>query len=137
MNKNLFIRADGPFEIGTGHITRCIALAEELKNSFTKIIFLTKNSTGNLIDVIEKSGFEVKILDSQTKPLNEDKYDFNNEIKIITTLLTPYESNLNFLLIDHYGIDINYESLLRKIFKKRQNVFFEVGNFRSFEINQK
>jgi len=118
MNKNLFVRADGPFEIGTGHITRCIAIAEELKNSFTKIIFLTKKSTGDLIDVIEKSGFEVKILDSQTKQLIEDKYDFNNEIKIITTLLTQYESNLNFLLIDHFGIDTNYESPLRKIFKK-------------------
>jgi len=118
MNKNLFIRADGPFEIGTGHITRCLAIAEELKNSFTKIIFLTKKSTGDLIDVIEKNGFEVKILDTQTKQLIEDKYDFNNEIKIITTLLTPYKSNLNFLLIDHYGIDINYESPLRKIFKK-------------------
>ena len=60
MKKNFFIRVDGSSIIGTGHIIRCIALAEELKNSFKKIIFLTKQDSGILIDIIKKNGFDVR-----------------------------------------------------------------------------
>ena len=118
MKKNLFIRVDASPEIGIGHVLRCIALAEELRNIFDKIIFLSKKNAGSIIEVILKNGFEVLIIDTQNKKTLKNNSKLNNESRIIKNLLISYEKNLNFLLIDHYDISSNYESSLRKIFKK-------------------
>ena len=109
MKKNLFIRVDGSAEIGTGHIIRCIALANELKNLFNKIIFLTNNTSENLIDIIKDNDFQVKILDEN---------GLNNEIKSLSSFIALYDTELNYLLIDHYDIDHKYEYRMRKFFKK-------------------
>ena len=118
MKKNLFIRVDASPEIGIGHMLRCVALAEELRNTFDKIIFLSKKNSGSIIEVILKNGFEVSIIDTQIKKSLKNNSKLKNEHEIIKNLLTSYKKNLNFLLIDHYDISSNYESLLRKIFKK-------------------
>ena len=118
MKKNFFIRVDGSSIIGTGHIIRCIALAEELKNSFKKIIFLTKQDSGILIDIIKKNGFDVIILDSKANFPKKNKNNYYNEINIIKNCLNYYENDLNYLLIDHYEIDTIYESKLRNTFRQ-------------------
>ena len=52
MKNNLFIRVDSSSEIGIGHMMRCLTLAQELKNNFDKIIFLTQKDSGDFIGTI-------------------------------------------------------------------------------------
>ena len=59
MKNNLFIRVDSSSEIGIGHMMRCLTLAQELKNNFDKIIFLTQKDSGDFIGTIMKNKFEV------------------------------------------------------------------------------
>jgi UDP-2,4-diacetamido-2,4,6-trideoxy-beta-L-altropyranose hydrolase len=42
----------------------------------------------------------------------------NNDPNIIKNLITAYSENKNFLLIDHYDIDSNFESSLKNIFER-------------------
>jgi len=107
MEKNLFIRVDASPEIGIGHIMRCLTLAQELKNNFDKIIFLTQKDSGDFIGTIMKNKFEVIFIPTT-----------NNDPDIIKNLITTYSENKNFLLIDHYDIDSNFESSLKNIFER-------------------
>ena len=104
MKNNLFIRVDSSPEIGIGHMMRCLTLAQELKNNFDKIIFLTQKDSGDFIGTIMKNKFEVIFIPTT-----------NNDPDIIKNLITAYSENKNFLLIDHYDIDSNFESSLKNI----------------------
>ena len=107
MKNNLFIRVDSSPEIGIGHMMRCLTLAQELKNNFDKIIFLTQKDSGNFIGTIMKNEFEVIFIPTT-----------NNDPNIIKNLITAYSENKNFLLIDHYDIGTNFESSLKNIFER-------------------
>ena len=107
MKNNLFIRVDSSPEIGIGHMMRCLTLAQELKNNFDKIIFLTQKDSGNFIGTIMKNEFEVIFIPTT-----------NNDPNIIKNLITAYSENKNFLLIDHYDIGSNFESSLKNIFER-------------------
>ena len=107
MKKNLFIRVDSSPEIGIGHMMRCLTLAQELKNNFDKIIFLTQKDSGDFIGTIMKNKCEVIFIPTT-----------NNDLDIIKNLITAYSENKNFLLIDHYDIDSNFESSLKNIFER-------------------
>jgi spore coat polysaccharide biosynthesis predicted glycosyltransferase SpsG len=104
MKNNLFIRVDSSSEIGIGHMMRCLTLAQELKNNFDKIIFLTQKDSGDFIGTIMKNKFEVIFISTT-----------NNDPDIIKNLIITYSENKNFLLIDHYDIDSNFESSLKNI----------------------
>ena len=106
MKKNLFIRVDASPEIGIGHIMRCLTLAQELKNNFDKIIFLTQKNSSDFTETIMKNEFEVIFISA------------NNDSDIIKNIVTTNSVNKNFLLIDHYNVDSNFESSLKNTFEK-------------------
>ena len=106
MKKNLFIRVDASPEIGIGHIMRCLTLAQELKNNFDKIIFLTRKDSGDFTETIMKNEFEVIFIPT------------NNDSDIIKNLIATYTKNKNYLLIDHYDIDSAFELSLKNTFEK-------------------
>jgi UDP-2,4-diacetamido-2,4,6-trideoxy-beta-L-altropyranose hydrolase len=57
--KSILFRADGSKEIGMGHIVRCLALADELKNNNPdlEVVFITKYEVGKRI--IEEKDYNV------------------------------------------------------------------------------
>ena len=73
--KVIAIRADASTRIGTGHVMRCLTLANKLKNSGCRIIFLCKQHQGHLNAFIESSGFEVIDLSSPIQNINLEKND--------------------------------------------------------------
>lgn len=96
-SQNILFRADSSSTIGTGHIMRDLVLASKYKDS--NIIFATQDLDGNINDKIIEAGYEVEILKS-------------NSLKEVTELVKKY--NIDMVVIDHYGIDDNYEKKLKK-----------------------
>jgi UDP-2,4-diacetamido-2,4,6-trideoxy-beta-L-altropyranose hydrolase len=93
---NILFRADSSSTIGTGHIMRDLVLAKKYPND--NIIFVTQNLEGNINYKIEEEGYKLEILKS-------------NSIDELNTLIKKYD--IDMLIIDHYGIDYNYEKELK------------------------
>ena len=52
-------RVDASLQMGTGHMMRCLTLAQVLKENGADVEFICRNHKGNLIDKIRSSGFVV------------------------------------------------------------------------------
>ena len=52
-------RVDSSFQIGTGHVMRCLCLAYQLQKRGSEVWFICRNHAGNMIDKIRAMGFLV------------------------------------------------------------------------------
>ncbi|ADH60464.1 pseudaminic acid biosynthesis-associated protein PseG [Thermoanaerobacter mathranii subsp. mathranii str. A3] len=94
------IRVDGGPKIGMGHITRCLALAEELANNDCNITFITRNDISS-ITKIKEYGFDVNVIEIFT---------IDEEINYITRIINQFD----ILITDSYEIDYNYLYTIKK-----------------------
>ena len=118
---NIFFRVDASFQIGSGHIMRSLVLADIFKEQGCNVVFLSRLLDGNLIDLTEKRGFEVRVVggdeeNSNTARLDglscSQKSDANNTI-------VNFEGKLiDILFVDHYELSIDWETLIRPYVKK-------------------
>jgi len=61
---SLLIRADANTRIGTGHLMRCLALAQAWKDSGGEVAFITTCESAGLLQRLSDEGFEASQLDS-------------------------------------------------------------------------
>ena len=119
-------RVDASIEIGTGHVMRCLTLADRLREKDVQISFICRELTGNLSDYIESKGFIVHHLENRC---------FHAEgIELITEhahWLTVHwktealevekkkknENKIDWLIVDHYAIDKHWEQEIRPYVK--------------------
>lgn len=114
MRKNLYVLVDASQKIGSGHLMRCLTLTRELSSIFNKIIFITSKQSKSIMNNIQND-FKIIYIDFMEKI---QLGNFQDELKIIKESLQKYSDEENFLLIDHYEIDFNFESSLKDIFMK-------------------
>jgi perosamine synthetase len=114
--KKIFFRLDSGNKIGTGHVQRCLNLADQFDNA--SIFFICKELKGNLISNIEKK-YKVFVIDG-------DNYDDNIKQNNRNTWLgedwiCDAEKTLNIIknfdkidlfIVDHYGICKNWEKYI-------------------------
>tara|TARA_Y100000590_G_scaffold43848_1_gene46700 strand:+ start:22807 stop:23871 length:1065 start_codon:yes stop_codon:yes gene_type:complete len=113
MRKNLFVLVDASTKIGSGHIFRCLTLSQELKTIFSKIIFLTSDDSKAIIENIKPNDIQTIHISSFK---NLKLQDYTHEFETIKKILLDYSQDENFLLIDHYDIDSNFELMLKNLF---------------------
>ena len=107
---NIVFRTDASISIGTGHVMRCLTLADELRQKGADINFICREGPGNLISYIGNRGYKVHQLPGDI--------DIEKDRKLTNKILSKYETKPDGLIIDHYDIDISYESSLRDHVKK-------------------
>jgi len=133
--KTAIFRVDSSYEIGTGHVMRCLNLARVLLNYGLKVIFICRNLKGNLINVI-KNEFQVLVIEDYDEEKNKNndkksKLDFSinqkldslNTIKLIESLNIE---NFCYLIIDHYFLDREWEEVIQKKYKNDENKLFKI-----------
>src|SRR5436189_2510248 len=63
----IIFRVDSSLRIGTGHVMRCLALAEKLREEHHSIEFICRDLPGNLIPLIKEKNHSVRILPFNVK----------------------------------------------------------------------
>lgn len=106
---NIFFRVDASVEIGTGHVMRCLTLADGLKGEGMNIFFVCRKTEGHMGQVIQERGYEVLLLDY-------DPFHMQKDVEIM--LWHTLDKEIDVLIIDHYGIDIEWEKQIRPFVKK-------------------
>jgi len=116
----VFIRTDASQKIGSGHVMRCLTLAEELRNSGAIIEFITRIHLGNLNQQIKSKGFKLHLLPTSKEiiaPQNLIEYEQWLGVKQKTdaedTIQLLSGKKLDWLIIDHYALDKVWEDKLR------------------------
>jgi UDP-2,4-diacetamido-2,4,6-trideoxy-beta-L-altropyranose hydrolase len=115
---SVVFRVDSSYDIGSGHVMRCLSLAKHLKKYYD-INFVCRDTEGNIIELIQKQGYQVIEL-SKINNLNivdwvkeNWELDVNETISAIEKL-----SYIKLFVIDHYGIDSKWEMKIRSKTKK-------------------
>ena len=52
------IRTDAALALGSGHVMRCLALADELSAAGARVEFVSRELPGNALDVVRAAGFQ-------------------------------------------------------------------------------
>lgn len=122
------IRADASVQIGSGHIIRCLTLANELKNKNVEVHFVCKEHKGHLIDFLKENKFPVYSLSlPQQSSTNSEKqitaHDFllqdSWQNDALQTLHKIYSlGKIDWLIVDHYALEEKWETALRPFVKK-------------------
>jgi len=114
-------RADASLDIGTGHVMRCLTLAHKLAGRGAEIKFVCREHPGHLAENIRAQGFDVALLGYSDG--GEERLKKNNphaawvgapqaedaaETRAALGDFVP-----NWLVVDHYGLDVKWESLVR------------------------
>lgn len=100
MIKRVFIRAAAGPTIGLGHIIRCIALAEILRNDFS-VVFLISKMDDKVVELINPVASEIITIKS-TNLLSE-----NDELK-------QYITKDDILVIDGYDFKSDYQKKIKE-----------------------
>lgn len=114
-------RVDASIQIGTGHVSRCLALATRLKNSGAQCCFVMRRLEGNMIAAVEAMGIPVIALDPpDTGQCSGDLahsewlgVDWSVDSNETAAALVPL-GTVNWLVVDHYALDVRWESVLRE-----------------------
>lgn len=126
MTSKIIFRVDSSLKIATGHVMRCLTLANALKNSQVEIIFICRDLEGNIIDRIKQSNFIVKILPKPNKPITlalENPYlewlevNLSEDVKQTKEIISKLETKPT-LIIDHYAINEIWENEIRELVNK-------------------
>ena len=120
----IVIRTDSSLKIGSGHVTRCLTLAEALRDSGATVRFVCRDLQGNINDIIFKKGFKVYELSALDLDEGREHYtevdeDYTHWLNVtqeqdaVETLDVLNSMCPDWLIVDHYGLDCDWENRLR------------------------
>ena len=117
-------RVDASIQMGTGHVMRCLTLAQVLKENGADTGFICRKHEGNLIDKIHSSGFNVHELEVIEELEVDNKLahshwlgatqqqDADDCIGILK------KEKIDWLIVDHYAIDEDWQCKLKPYYEK-------------------
>lgn len=114
----VFFRVDSSGRIGSGHLTRCLALARQLHMWGSDIHFICRNLEGNLIELVREEGFNISVLKTHEILRNIDPAGYaswlevSQEYDALQCIAEIGRARPDWLIIDHYAIDQTWEKYL-------------------------
>lgn len=115
---NVYIRTDASTQIGSGHVMRCLTLANQLKSEGMQVAFVCRNVEGNMIPFIYSQGFQVFELPSISV---SDVWGWTKDNWLQDSLETMQLLNdkiVDLLIVDHYSLEKKWEVSLRPYINK-------------------
>lgn len=114
-------RVDASLDMGTGHVMRCLTLAEALRDRGVTSHFVCRAHPGNLIAKVRSRGFEVSALarepDDVRNPVAKPAHaawlgaDWRVDAAATREILQSFDPD--WLVVDHYALDQSWERDVR------------------------
>lgn len=101
---NLIFRADANSQIGTGHLMRCLALAQGWKTIGGTVIFITNCESGALRQRLQKEGFAVIGI--------QNSYPHPSDWQTMQEVLKRYPNT--WCVVDGYNFNAEFHRLIRR-----------------------
>ena len=122
-------RVDASLQMGTGHVMRCLTLANALKRQGSECHFICREHPGNLIGHIRNQGFEVHVLpievsttqpdsDAETGLAHADWLGVTQEQDAARCIEILRKLTTHWLIVDHYALDAYWEMALKTHYLK-------------------
>lgn len=118
----VFFRVDASVQMGTGHVMRCLALADDLREKGASISFICRPLPGNLCRYVEKKGYNVHRLYYSGQPADDqDPHGHHAHCPETgwqadageTKAILEGQGEINWLVVDHYALDARWETKMR------------------------
>lgn len=103
--KNLIIRADASIEMGTGHLMRCLALAQAWKDEGGRVVFITACQSEALLQRLRDEGFDVHTL--------AGAYPDDSDWEYTKDILAVYPGA--WVVLDGYHFDEAYQQRIKQL----------------------
>jgi len=121
---NIAFRVDASAIIGTGHLMRCLTLADTLTVRGVLIRFVCRHLPEYFQDMLSEKGYEFILLGGSTSDSSEDdlvhshwlESSQNSDAQAVVLALS--DRTWDWLVVDHYALDARWESALRQTAKK-------------------
>lgn len=117
---HIVFRTDASLQIGTGHVMRCLTLADALRKQGAQSTFLCRPHTGHLLDLIRQRGHTATALapadDGLTAPTHPTHAPWlgTHWAKDAEQTRQALGGRLaDWLVVDHYALDRPWEHALR------------------------
>jgi len=122
-------RVDASTEIGTGHVMRCLTLADALTRVGADCHFICRNHIGNMNDYIRQRGYPVyELTSSDATPVDASKAELQHE----HWLQVPWADDAaqsydvmqrericaDWLVLDHYALDARWQRAMKPTFER-------------------
>jgi UDP-2,4-diacetamido-2,4,6-trideoxy-beta-L-altropyranose hydrolase len=130
---NITFRTDASLDIGTGHVMRCLTLAQALREHGASCRFICREHPGNLLDLIRLRGFEAQALPmqdlSQVKSSQQSApgerilvhagwLGADWQVDAEQTKDAIGDAVVDWLIVDHYALDVRWEAALKPHYQK-------------------
>jgi UDP-2,4-diacetamido-2,4,6-trideoxy-beta-L-altropyranose hydrolase len=117
----IVFRVDASLSLGTGHVMRCLTLANIFRERRMAVSFVCRLHEGHLCDLIEARGFAVRRLavrghsgtaraTSKTAWLGASWQDDAQQTR---AAIEEHDGTVDLLAVDHYSLDARWEGVLR------------------------
>ena len=131
--KNFAFRADASLLMGSGHVMRCLTLADALTTQGAQCHFISREHPGHLLGLIRQRGFAVTALPAVIPPLTANTQngserptepvhapwlgcDWQTDADQTRAILAKLQPD--WLVVDHYALDQRWETALRPNFQQ-------------------
>lgn len=94
--------------VGSGHVMRCKTLADELRRRDAEVLFVCREDPGHLIALLRGNGYQVCTL-----PQQDERGEELQKTDAQQTLAALGAFQPDWLVVDHYGLDAEWEQRLR------------------------
>ena len=133
MTKKIGIRVDASLLMGSGHLMRCLTLADALTSQGAQCHFISRAHPGHLLELIRQRDFAVTVLPVELPtppaktPLAGDRpkepihapwlgSDWQTDAEQTRAILVKLQPD--WLVVDHYALDQRWETALRPHYQK-------------------
>jgi len=109
-------RVDASVDIGSGHVMRCLTLAAALRQRGCAVSFISRDLPGNISANVETAGYAVFRLPAGEHANPDSPFALDVAADVAQTAeILRRKQEVDWLVIDHYGVDVSWETPLRPL----------------------